>query len=273
MLKNFVLVSSVVLTVVGCAAPQPVAENFPISYQKVARTAKHWEIVADDVVSQTAGVLASAQGLQGRSVYVPPTARNTAFDATFRDFVINSMVGRRFPVSVCATPTGASSASARDVNVRYETRIIGHADISHYRPGLLTALAGGIFVGRSIAEANVHPDTVGVASFGLLALADAAAGHIAKPTHTELIITTTIEENNRFIMRRSDIYYVPDGDRSLFTRRVASGNLCPPTPGESTKVAQWEPADIDQARRDLAAREMCRSIPPGKSTDLCPADR
>lgn len=261
MLKNLVLVSSVVVTAVGCAAPQPVAENFPISYQKVARTAKHWDIVADDVVSQTAGVLASAQELQGRGVFVPPTARNTVFDATLRDFLINRMVDRGVPVSVCPVG-GAGMISNPDVNVRYETRIIGHADISHYRPGLLTALAGGIFVGRSISEANVHPDTVGVASFGLLALADAAAGYVAKPTHTELVITTTIAENNRFLMRRSDVYYVPDGDVNLFTRRVAGSALC----GRAPALAMRDPADDEQARRDLVIDGMRRSNPNWKPT-------
>ena len=261
MLKKFVLLSSVVLTAVGCASPQPVAENFPLSYQKVARTAKHWDIVAEDVVSQTAGVLASTQGLQGRSVFVPPTVRNTAFDATLRDFLINRMVDRGVAVSVCPAG-GTGMISNPDVNVRYETRILGHADISNYRPGLLTALAGGIFVGRSIAESDVHPDTVGVAAFGLLALADIAASHITKPTHTELVITTTIAENNRFLMRRSDVYYVPDGDINLFTRRVAGSALCGPSPA----LAMKDPADDAQARQDLVINGMRRSNPNWKPT-------
>jgi hypothetical protein len=260
--RNLLLISAVVVGAVGCAAPQPVAENFPLSYQKVARTAKHWDIVADDVVSQTSTVLATTQQLQGRGVFVLPTERNTAFDATLRDFLINRMVDRGVPVSVCSTAGGTGMVTSPDVNVRYETRILGHADISHYRPGLLTALAGGIFVGRSIAESDVHPDTVGVAAFGLLALADLAQGHIAKPTHTELVITTTVAENNRYLMRRSDIYYVPDGDINLFTRRVAGSPACGPRPA----VAARDMVDDEQARADLVARGMRRSNPQWRPT-------
>ena len=84
--KITLLLAAVALTTIGCASPNPVAENFPVSYQKVAGTAQHWDVVAEDVVMQTASVLASNPAFKGRAVYVPPTVRNTAFDATFRDF-------------------------------------------------------------------------------------------------------------------------------------------------------------------------------------------
>jgi hypothetical protein len=260
-LKEIALLGVVALSAFGCASPVPVADNFPLTYQKVARTAQHWDVVADDVVAQTAGVLATNQALQSRAIFVPPTPRNTAFDATFRDFVINHMVDRGMPVSVCSSPGGTGMVSNPDVRVRYETRVIGHAQMPSYRPGVLTALAAGVFVGRSIALSDVHPDAAGVAAFGAVALADLATGHIAKPTHTELVVTTTIEENNQFVMRRSDIYYVPDGDVNLFTRRVAGSALCPPNSQPGTTVSSRDPAEDENARQELVIQSMRRSNP------------
>jgi hypothetical protein len=266
MSKNLVLLVAVAAAAFGCASPVPVAENFPLTYQKVARTAQHWDVVAEDVVAQTAGVLAANQALQGRGVFIPPTARNTAFEATFRDFAINRMVDRGMQVSVCSSPGGSGMVSSPDVRVLYETRIIGHAEMSRYRPGLLTALAAGVFVGRSVSDSDLSRDGRGALGFGVAALADLAAGHISNPTHTELVVTTTIEENNRFIMRRSDIYYVPDGDRNLFTRHAAGSALCPPIPGAARAMTLLDPATDEQARHEMVVQSMRRSNPAWQPT-------
>lgn len=217
----------------GCAAPVPVPHNFPLTYQKVARTAQHWNVVADDVVDQTVWFLATSEAFQGRGVFVPATQYNTAFDATFRDFLITHLVDRGAQVSVCAA-SGPGFSDTPDVQINYETRIIAHAEMPQYKPGVLTALASGVFVVRSLVHSDISTDGRYILGIGAAALADVAAGHATRTPRTEIIVTTTVQENNRFIMRRNDVYYVPEGDANLFVQRVAQSSLCP---GDRAPVA------------------------------------
>lgn len=252
------LVSLFALSLVGCKAPVPVAENFPLSYQKVARTAHHWDVIAEDVVNQAATTLAATQQLQGRPILVVPPARNTAFDAVFNDFLINRMVDRGMQVNVCE-PTGTGMIVEPEVKVKYQARVIVHAKVPQYRPGLLTALASSVFVARSIAISDdTSTDAMWLAGIAAAGIADVAKGHIALATRTEVVVTTTIEENNRFVMRRSDIYYVPDGDANLFVQRVSQNNLCPSSvraENASASVEEKENAE-SAARHQLFVKNM-----------------
>lgn len=254
------------LSVFGCASPVPVAENFPVSYQKVARTASHWDVIADDVVAQTAATIGATPVLQKRGVFVARSTRNAAFDVAFRDFLINRMVGRGLPVSVCKTTSPSAtgfSMEGPDVDVQYEARIIRHgADMPQYRPGLLTSLAAGIAVLRNIDASNLSRGEENASLIAFGALADVGVGHLARATRTELLITTTIAENNRFIMRRSDIYYVPDFDMKLFTERVSQQSPCAQ---ENLSAAApnraMDAADVEASRQAMLAREMKRWNP------------
>lgn len=265
---RYALICGSACSLIACSAPTPVAQNFPLSYQAVARTAKHWDVVADDVVAQTSNTIGSSELLRGRPVYVDPASRTTAFDSVFRDFMVNHLVERSMQVSVCPTRDEART-DGRDVRVHYETHVINHAAMPHYRPGVLTALAGGVFVGRMIGDSGISRDAAGVLGFGTIAAADLLGGYMPSATKTELVVTTTIEENNRFLMRRSDVYYVPDGDRSLFTRRAKGSDLCRPSTYEAKKDAAVDPVDDELARRELALRDMCKASPPDHPTPLC----
>lgn len=261
------------LCVGGCTTPVPVAENFPISYQKVARTAHHWDVIAADVVTQTANTLASTQRLQGRSVLVVPLARKTAFDAAFNDFMINQMVDRGIQVSVCELG-GTGMIQDPDVKVKYQARVIVHSTAPQYHPGLLTALATGVYVARIIGESDISRDAKGLLAVGAFGAIDAAAGYITLATRTEVVVTTTIEENNRFIMRRSDIYYVPDGDASLFLRRASQNALCPSSSrGETVSVSEEEKEEADHAaRHELFVKNMRQVNPQWQPPGLSYAD-
>jgi hypothetical protein len=255
------LVVGVVAILAGCASPAPVAQNFPISYQKVARAAQHWDVVADDVVSQTLDVIATKPQLQGRGIYVLP-GRNSAFNTAFREFLITRFVGRGADVSVCKTAPANKPGfilDNRDVEIQYETQVVGHGErLPFYRPGVLTSLAAGVAVLRHVDDWTVGKQNS--VSIGLAALADFELGHLAAPTSTEIIITTTIAENNRFIMRRSDVYYVPERDATLYMARGARTSHCP-----GSKVAAVEEVptegEAELARQRMIDDAMRRSNP------------
>lgn len=263
MKRRYALLIPAITAMFGCASPVPVAENFPLSYQKVARTAHHWDVVADDVVSQTLQAISEKQQLQGRGIFVP-AGRSTAFNTAFRDLLITRFVDSGAAVSVCRNAPGAKGGFAMDspdVEVQYETQIISHADQPpYYRPGELTILASGVAVAYNVAAASLTRAQGTGAVIGLAALADWGLGHVAAPTRTEVIVTTTIAERNRFVVRRSDIYYVPDGDAKLFVQRVARQSVCSEDmPASSAAVSN--PADVELARQEQMARDMRRVNP------------
>lgn len=245
------------VAVAGCAAPVPVAEHFPLSQQRVARTAQHWDVVAADVVAQTATALHSHPALKGRPVVVGNGFRQTPFNVAFRNFLTNHLVNSGAAVNVCRVGSvvqGGFIADPAEVQVTYEVQHIQHATAPYYRPGLLTALTAGVVVGRAIAVSHFDGTEASLLALGLAGLADVGLGHSARPTRTELIITTTIADQNRFIMRRSDIYYVPEGDTALFVSGYAHPTLCP-------SVAGLQQRSDTQARDEMLVDSMRRSNP------------
>lgn len=243
----------------GCVSYVPVAQNFERSYQKVARTAHHWDVVAEDVVRQTMESIAKREELQGRSVYVAPT-RSTAFNTAFREFMITRLVADGASVSVCKSEdTTGFSADRPDLEVHYDSQVIVHGfRPPSYVPGLLTALAGGVAVVRNVPDIGANTALVGGA-----ALVDLAHAYLPRPTRTEIIVTTTIIDSNRFVARSSDVYYVPDGDAQLFIQAVAPRSRC--ADGVAVAVGRDSKAGdegrAENARREMFERAMLRSNP------------
>ncbi|AKU09954.1 hypothetical protein AzCIB_0049 [Azoarcus sp. CIB] len=260
MKSSYAVIIPTIAALVGCASPAPVAQNFPISYQKVARTAHHWDVVADDVVSQTLQEVSTKAQLQGRALIVAP-ARNTAFNTAFREFMITHLVTAGAQVSVCkmdvATGRGFQ-ADGQVVEIQYDSQLIVHGnDVPNYAPGRLTALAAGVAVIRNA----VFDNETNAALLAAGALSDFGLGHAARPTRTEIIVTTSITDQNRFVTRRSDIYYVPDADAQLFIQRVAQRSACPDDKPVAAAVPETNQASTDLARQNMIEREMRRVNP------------
>ncbi|TSK06683.1 MAG: hypothetical protein FPO08_08470 [Geobacter sp.] len=200
-----VLLLTVVL-MAGCASRVPVAVNHPLTTQKKAKAAHHWDVLADDIARQTqAAVSRPGSALKDQELYIQPGGK-TSFDHAFRNFLITRLVNRGVAVT---------SDTAKGKGVSYETQLVRH-ESSRYThvPGTLTALTAGIWVVRDIAgdASSAIPATIGIAG-----LADYALGlYAGEATHTELVVTTTIMDQSRYFFRKTDIYYIEDDDVDLF---------------------------------------------------------
>jgi hypothetical protein len=200
----------VLLLSAGCASRVPVAVNHPLTTQKKAKAAHHWDVLADDIAHQTqVAFYGPANALHDKPLFIQPRG-NSAFDSAFRNFLITRLVNRGVPVT---------SDAKEGVAVSYEVQLLRH-DSSRYThvPGTLTSLAAGIWVIRGIvgSAASAVPGTL-----GLTGLADFALGHYAgEATHTELIVTTSVLDNSKYVLRKSDIYYIEDEDTDLFTDAI-----------------------------------------------------
>jgi hypothetical protein len=189
-------------------AQVPEAENFQRVTQKKMKASQHWGMIADDAVGQTLISLEKNNSLQGRALYVPSPPSDSAFSRGFRNFLITGMVNRGLPVAT--TPGGA-------VKVDYETQIVRHvSDRYDYQLGSLTTLVTGLSVARNLAQHAAKKTLAGLA-LGVVAAGDvAAAQYTGGPTHTEIIVTTSITADNRFLMRKTDVYYAEDSDGALY---------------------------------------------------------
>lgn len=199
------------LVFAGCSplAGVPSAEPFPDASLRKAKSAEHWNVIAGDVAVQTAG-LKDRPELRGKPLYVSPSADNSDFSRGFQSMLISKLVNNGLHV---ATRPDSS------IEVRYEAQVVRHlAGQGNYQPGSVAALAGGILVARQIALSNASPNAVAAGATALIAGAEllGAYAKLRSATNTEVIITTSLIDNHRFLMRKTDVYYVEDAEGVMF---------------------------------------------------------
>lgn len=197
--------ASMALLTACASSPIPVSENFPITVQPKVRSAGHWNLLSKDVVKQTLETLSSVGTSSPLYVALPPQA--SEFDVAFREFLITELVKARRVVS--QTPDNA-------IEVSYKTQLVRHqSPRPHFVPGQFTMIAAGLY-----ALYGLHAESLDVklaAGLGLTAAADTLASiNSGGPTSTELILTTTVATGGRYLVRKTDLYYVEEADASLF---------------------------------------------------------
>lgn len=193
----------------GCSSQVPLAKNAPLSTQLKARSTHHWDILADDVARETFTLLEkepkSGSALRGKAFFVVPQPGPSSFDKAFRDLLITRMVNRGLPVV---------NRKGVGVDVQYETQVVRHNSFSYgHVPGTLTALSAGVWVVRELAKGSASLVPGG---FVVSALADWGLGKYAMTTPTELIVTTSIAVDSRYLYRKSSIYYIETDDADLY---------------------------------------------------------
>lgn len=197
--------------VAGCSqlAGMPSAEPFPDASLRKAKSAEHWNVIAGDVASQTAG-LRNRPELQGKPLYVSPSGDSSDFSRGFQSMLISKLVNGG--MNVATRPEGA-------LQVTYEAQVVRHlAGQGDYQPGTVAALAGGILVAREIAIGSASSTAKAVGVTAVIAGADLLVAHakLHSATNTEVIITTSLIDNNKYLMRKTDVYYVEDAEGVMF---------------------------------------------------------
>ena len=184
--------------------PQPASYAF--SEQQKMQATDHWDVLASDVANQINNQLIISDYIDS-SVYVKTTCgtdatpckqeETTPFNEAFRDLLITRLVNFGVPTSI--------EKKVADIEVNYKVQVVYHASTRYtLAPGTLTALTTMVSVFRD-ASSTVK----------LLALA--AGLDIANATspgngHYEVIITTSMVTDEKYLFRTSDIYYINDPD-------------------------------------------------------------
>jgi hypothetical protein len=193
----------ILVCLLGSCAQVPVPATYRINTQKKIQAAYHWDVLASDVAEQAYLFLSQDGKLQDIPIYVA-AAEDTLFDGVFRDLLITQLVQQ-----------GVTVVDSRDnaLTMTYRAQLLRHGKRTiRQPPSKYSALALGIKVARDIADwATEDILNVGV---GLGVLADLNRGATTGGTpDVEVILTTSMLLNNRYVNRKSDIYYInePDG--------------------------------------------------------------
>ena len=177
------------------------------SEQKKMQATHHWNVLAADVANQINNELILNDYLAS-PVFVRetcgdenepcPGSESTAFEESFRDLLITNLVS-------LGVPTRQKQDSSALV-INYKTQTVYHHRNTwrSIKPGLLTALTAGILVIR-----NAPADLIWLAGAGTIDVANAA---YVTSSNFEVLITTSVVADGRYLYRSSNIYYINDQD-------------------------------------------------------------
>lgn len=205
-----VLIVFFTLFLTGCATSIPQAKNFPQTTQKKAMATQHWGMIAVDAVEQTKLSLAKQAFTKDKTLYVTDST-TTDFSRAFRKYMIAGLLDAGFVVS--AKKEGA-------VEVGYEAQVIRHASSFDpqaygYKPGIATAGVTGFWVLRDALRTWSH-DALGIASVASAGAYDIYKSKNPGETGVELLISTSIIHNDKYVMLNADAYYIEKDEAWLF---------------------------------------------------------
>jgi len=204
---------SVVATLMGASllaacAPHgwiPAAEPFPEASLRTAMSAQHWDVIANDAALQTAA-LRDRAALQGRMLHVQPARDGSDFSRAFHTLLVSRLVNHG--LTVATQPEGA-------VEVRYESQVVRHAGAADGPPaGAVATLAGGVLVARQVAvtgsDGNARVAWVPASEYGY------SYPYLYSPTRSEVIVTTSLIDGGKYVLRKTDVYYIENAESWLF---------------------------------------------------------
>lgn len=194
----------------ACATSVPEARNFPLSTQKKAIMAQHWSLIAEDAARRTRQSVLKQGFTSETPFYIADAPSNHAFDKAFKKYLISHLIAQ-----------GAVVSTQREgaLEVKYESQLIRHSEgvdliLNGYQPGMLTAGVASFWILRDIFSSSSHSNR-----YAGLAASAAADGYFAtnpKETPIELILTTSIVHQERYLMLNADSYYIEKGEGWLF---------------------------------------------------------
>lgn len=196
---------AILAALLGACSNQPVGIWYPISEQKKVSAVHQWGLIAADAAEQTQSLINRSDGLIKKPFYVAESS-NSHFERGFRNYMISSLVNRG--VNVATSKEGA-------IEVSYETQVVRHGasfdpSVFGYKPGMAT---GGVTAFWVLREASRSISPVGSAA---IAAAGIDTYEALKPTGVELLLTTSIIQEGRYVLRNTDAYYIEKADAYLF---------------------------------------------------------
>ncbi len=203
-MRNCLIFASLLL-ICGCTRiPQPASYGY--SEQQKMQAAYHWDVLASDVANQINNQLIRSDYID-KAVFVKSTCgddaepcekgQTTQFNEAFRDLLLTRLVSFGVPTT--------TEKHVADIQLDYKVQVVYHA-ANRYTipPGSLSVVTGLITVFR---HAPVELQLLAL-SAGL----DVANAAFPGSGHYEVIISTSMVTDEKYLFRTSDIYYINDRD-------------------------------------------------------------
>lgn len=192
----------------------PIPESFPVSLQKHVQAAHHWSLIANDLADQVSRNLELGK-LSGQPVFVNPPVTQTDFNQAFNDFLIASLMQKGVKVSSVKHASTVLNYKVQPIkfNSNRNTMINTQAK--------WTALAAGLIVFRNVADwIDLNSAETNVLTGAVLADIWQADG----APKLELIVSSSIVNNDIYVMKTTDVYYANKADMQLYERKEKNGH-------------------------------------------------
>ncbi len=187
----------------ACMSQVPVATTYPVNFQKKMQAAHHWDVLTADVAKRLHDNLIGSGEPQSRPVAlnVQQPRYDSQFGVAFHNLLVTHLLEQGFVMS---------ENPAAGLPVSYDVQVVTHKDRGFIRPtpGLFTALTGTVLVLRDTSDTY---SPAAAAMVGAVAL-DVASGFVTDTPNSEIIVTTSVMNGDRYVSRLRDIYYVSDNN-------------------------------------------------------------
>ncbi|WP_045222941.1 hypothetical protein [Desulfonatronum thioautotrophicum] len=183
-------------------AQVPVPTAFPLNTQPKMQAVHHWEVLAEDVAHQIHDVLERRVLERQFPVHVAPSG-TTPFAKSFHALLITKLVDRNIAVTRSISDVLVLSFDIE--MVRHGQRFLRTGkgvykaltpDVFVHRASLITPSGGGALINQAMLEAAEVNVESGIYTHAL--------------PRMEVLITTSLAFEERFLMRDSSIYYIND---------------------------------------------------------------
>ncbi len=227
-----------VLVFAGCSAsPIPMARELVM--QDALRGAAHWEFLAQETTADVIGCVEGlvvlneetetydpichqdTAGLKGRSIYVELVDSATPFSRVFHEYMTTALVEAGQKVTLESKGALVVHTRLRFVNRR------GVVPLNSV-PGTYALLGTGIW---ALQDADVLIRLLGLGALtDAYVMANDAGG-------AQLVITTSLMDGDRFIMRRSKAFFIDTADFAHYASNAPTTDLLtPPKDGKAPSV-------------------------------------
>lgn len=217
----------------GCAAPPdlPQPRAHAPSEQKTARAVHHWDVLAADVAARTAARLREWPA-GSHPIHVVPAAgagEDGGFGTGFRTLLVTHLVERGLTLST--QPSGVRLA-------------VGVQVVQHVAPpgdGARPVLLGeGVSVARNASMENGDyawaPAASATSPAEAMRPVPGRQALARGPARTEILVTTSLESEDRYLARTSDVYFIDQADAALYLPAPAAPVGPPPVAVKTWQV-------------------------------------
>lgn len=198
----------------------PIASNFAATNQAKLQATQHWMRIADDagqsIVTKLKTIKSKPCPPKAETcgvVYVKPAGTVTEFSRAFHNQLITKLVRSGVPVS---------KTTAAEWTAEFDVQPISFsANRPQYRyAGVPVELAPGVWAIRDVAStvpANIDaPPSVDALHWFR---SEFAAGQTPR---IELLVTVSVVDKRRYLVRASNAYYITDADKKLYEAEMCS---------------------------------------------------